>query len=217
MRKFSLILALLTSSPALFAQLESNTITVFASQGASLQPDQAVFGVTVQSGLSTGLSDVLAALQGSGITQANFASVSTSQSAFGVPALQWLFSLPVPLSKMKDTVTLLTNLVTSVAQNNSGLTLSFTVQGTHVSASAAEAQTCSISALLSNAQTQAQNLASAAGLVVGRILAMSSTTSTVVSNLPPVFAASVGFISPSLSSITAAPPCQLTVKYALFQ
>jgi uncharacterized protein YggE len=217
MRKFSLILALLASSPALFAQLESNTITVFASQGASLQPDEAVFGVTVQSGLSTGLSDVLAALQGSGITQANFASVSTSQSVFAVPALEWLFSLPVPLSKMKDTVTLLTNLVTSVAQNNSGLTLSFAVEGSHVSALAAEAQTCSISALLSNAQAQAQSLASAAGLFVGRILAMSSTTSTVVSNLPPVFATSVGFVSPSLSSVTAAPPCQLTIKYALFQ
>jgi hypothetical protein len=50
-----------------FGQIDSNSITVTASNNVSLQPDQAVFGTTVQSGINTGLDDVLMALQGSGI------------------------------------------------------------------------------------------------------------------------------------------------------
>ena len=81
-RGFSLLF-----SPLAFGQLDSNSITVTASRNASLQPDQAVFAVSVQSGISASLDDVLAALQGSGITAANLSSVSSVQQNFGVGGL----------------------------------------------------------------------------------------------------------------------------------
>src|SRR5579863_4641627 len=75
MRKSALVCFMMLSGSLAFGQLDSNSITVSASRSTSLQPDLAVFAVTVQSGLSTSLADVIAALQGSGITQANFAGV----------------------------------------------------------------------------------------------------------------------------------------------
>src|SRR6202034_4532412 len=98
-----IFVSLLACSLALFGQVESNSITVSASQNASLQPDQAVFSVTVQSGVNTGLDDVLPALQGSGITAANLTGVSSNNivSPFNIsnqPLLQWTFSLITPLT-----------------------------------------------------------------------------------------------------------------------
>jgi uncharacterized protein YggE len=218
MRKLSLLVSLVIPSALVYGQLESNTITVTASRPTALQADLAVFGVTVQSGLTTNLNDVIAALQGAGITQSNFQSVSTVQQfALNPPSsmLQWVFSLSVPFSKMKDTVALLTNLEASITQNNSGLTLSFAVEGTQVSTQALQSQACVVSDLITQAQTQAQTIAGAAGLFVGRILAMSGNTEIVVPNNAPVVPGLVGLVlSPSIS---VAPPCVVTIKFALFQ
>jgi len=102
MSKKFLLLCLVSASLA-WAQLDSNSITVSASRSATLQPDLALFAVFVQSDLNTSLTDVLTALQGSGITSANFSGVS-GNSAFIMspgqsPTLQWAFGLPVPLTK----------------------------------------------------------------------------------------------------------------------
>ncbi len=167
-----------------FGQVASNTITVSASQNANLQPDQAIFSVTVGSGLNTGLDDVVAALQGSGITAANFSGIfsfiSPSQSfGLGQPALQWTFSLPVPLANTKATVAILTTLQQSIAKMNNGLTLAFTIIGTQISQQLAQSQPCSLTSLIASATTQAQNLATAAGgITLGPIIAMSGATSS---------------------------------------
>jgi uncharacterized protein YggE len=203
-KMFAIVLPLLFGSVA-FGQLDSNSITVSASNNATLQPDQAIFSVSVQSGISTGLDDVLTALQGSGITLANFSGVST-QGQFGSttlpggqlppPSLLWTFNLPVPLTNTKATVASLTTLQQTLAMQNSGLTLSFSIVGTQVSQQLAQSQTCSLSALLTSATTQAQSLAAAGGLTLGSILAMSSSTSNVAS-----------------SPYATAPPCTITVKF----
>src|ERR1700730_7421267 len=73
---------LILSVSAAFAQLDSNSVTVTATRSMTQQPDQVLFGVTVQSGLNTSLDDVVAALQGSGITSANFSGVSTPPLIF---------------------------------------------------------------------------------------------------------------------------------------
>src|SRR5260370_31326366 len=86
MSKKALFLALVSGSLA-FAQLDSNSITVSASRSGTLQPDQALFVVSVQSDLNTSLNDVLAALQGSGITSANFSGVS-GNSGFTISPVQ---------------------------------------------------------------------------------------------------------------------------------
>ncbi|MGB6943041.1 MAG: hypothetical protein WBE37_11640 [Bryobacteraceae bacterium] len=222
MRKRLAILPFLFCSLA-FGQIGSNSITVSASNNTSLQPDQAVFGITVQSGVNTGLDDVLAALQGSGITIANFSGVTTlGQVVFStlgsVPptsplTLAWTFSLPVPLTNTKATVASLTTLEQNIAKQNNGMALSFSIVGTQVSQQLAQAQTCSLAGLIATATTEAQSLASAANLTVGRILALSSSTSTGVSNTGAI---SGVFGGVSISTISATPPpCAVTVSFAL--
>jgi hypothetical protein len=53
------IFLLILSTPAAFAQLDSNSVTVSATRSLAQQPDQVLFGVTVQSGLNTSLDDVV--------------------------------------------------------------------------------------------------------------------------------------------------------------
>src|SRR5216684_3966910 len=113
MQKIPLILAFLAFASLISAQTDSNSVTVTASRTTTttFQIDQASFGITVTSDLNTSLDDVLAALQGSGITIANFSGLYNSQFYYPVsppdptlppPMLQWSFGLVAPLSKIKD-------------------------------------------------------------------------------------------------------------------
>jgi hypothetical protein len=208
---------LILSVPAAFAQLDSNSVTVSATRSMSQQPDQVLFGVTVQSGFNTSLDDVVAALQGSGITAANFGGVGTGPTPLlsagpVTQSLQWVFALPVPLAKIKDTIATLTTLQKSIAQQNTGLVLSFNVQGAQVSTQAQQSHVCPTSDLLADATTQAQKLASAAGLSLGTVLAMSSGTSA---------SSSVGSVSIAGLFVSAPPVlpsvCSMTVKFALLR
>lgn len=183
-------------------------MTVSASQNATLQPDQVVFRVIVQSGIGSSLDDVLTAVQGAGITMANFAEVNAALEGLvnSAQALTWTFNLPVPYAKMKDTVASLTASQHSVAQGTNGLSLSFRVQGTQVSQQLAQSQTCSFSALFAGAQAQAQNLAAAAGASVGAVLALSSDVTSTCG----------GGLSSFLPGANA-PPCAMTVKFSLLR
>jgi hypothetical protein len=193
-------LALIASSLA-YGQLLSNTVTITASRTLNVQPDQIVFGVTVNSGIGTSLTTVLSALQPVGISAANLSSVTTGTFQTGViqtTLVQWSFTLPAAFASMQSTVTALTNLQQNFMQNDSGLTLSFLVEGTQLSQQLQQMQVCPLADLLSDAQTQARSLASTAGFSVGSVVAMSSSTSS-------------GGVS-----ITA-PVCSMTVKFSLVQ
>jgi hypothetical protein len=185
-----------------FGQLESNSITVSASNNASLQADQADFSIVVQSSLTTSLDNVLTALQGSGITAANLSNVDTIQQyangSTSSLALLWTFSLPVPLMNTKTIIASLTTLQQTIGAQNSGLTLSFAIAGTQVSPQLAQSQPCSFSSLITSATTQAQSLAAAGGLTLGSITALASSTSNVVAN-----------------PYATAPPCAITVTFSL--
>lgn len=196
MLKPTLALALLVCAPLALAQLDSNSVTVSASRNTNQPPDQAIFGVYVDSDLHAALIDILAPLQGSGITIANFSAVNTvrkydPKGGAPLPAmLEWAFRVPMDLSKTKDIVKQLTALQQSLAQQNNGLTLTFNLQGTQMSPQLEQSQVCVISDLISEARVSAQRLANAAGLGIGNVLAMSSQTSDVST-------------------------CSLTVKFAL--
>lgn len=213
MRRIAPILLFVCCSLA-FAQLDSNSITVSASNNATLQPDQAVFSVSVTSPLTTGLDDVLTALAGSGITVANFSGVTTQDlypggSLTPTPVLVWLFSVTSPLTNTRATVASLTTVQQNIVKANNGLTLSFSIVGTEVSLQLAQSQTCSLSGLITSATTQAQALAAAAGLQLGAILALSSSTSNVVSSSQLI--ASGPYVATVLNSTP--PPCTVTVRF----
>jgi uncharacterized protein YggE len=216
MLKRTLILSFLMSAALAFGQVEANTVTVTASQSVNLQPDQVLFGVYVTASINASLDDVLAALKGSGITIADLSGVGNgSVIPFGIlpgnpqptPTIQWSFALGVPFAQMKATVTALTSLQQSIMQANSGFTLTFSVQGTQVSAGLQQSQTCSVAGLIADATAQAQKLASAAGLNLGSILAMSSGASS------PLY--SVETVGAIASQLTVPQSCALTVKFAV--
>ena len=214
--------ALALSVPLAFGQLDSNSLTVTASRSVSLQPDQALFGVFVDSSVTSSLDDILAALQGSGITAANFSGVNTAPTAIAgvgplpptlAPTLEWAFALPVALAKITATVKTLTSLQQSIVQNHSGLTLSFSIVGTQVSQQLQQTQTCVLPDLISDARAQAQKVATAAGAGVGNILALSSPVVTTVSNGNSVPISR--FPSSIASQLVLPPVCTVTVKFAL--
>jgi len=220
MRKSGLVFVLVSFCPLAFGQLDSNSITVSVSSSANLQPDQAVFSVTVVSSITSGLDDVLAALQGSGITAANFTGVSTQVQSIAIlsaslpptlaPTIGWTFSLPVSLTNTKATIATLTTVQQNIAKLNNGMTLSFNIVGTQVSQQLAQSQTCSLAGLIASATTQAQSLANASSLTLGSILALSSATSSVGSATQGIV--EVGAFVSTLSSAIP-PPCAVTVKF----
>jgi hypothetical protein len=205
---------LLLFAPLLLGQLDSNSVTVTASNTASLQPDQVLFSIVVTSGQNASLDEVVAALQGSGITSANFTGIGGLPAITSVigqqppnPTINWDFTLSAPIAKIKDTVAQLTALQQTIAKQNNGLALNFSVQGTQVSQQLLQSQPCVLSDLLASARSQAQNLATAAGFTLDVIQAMSSTVSTSVSSQGQ------GFNSFPLGSASA--PCTVTVKFGL--
>jgi len=113
------------------------------------------------------------------------------------PPVDWSFTITVPIAKLKDTINTLTALQKSITQNNSGMTLSFSVTGLQISPQLAQSQSCSSSDLLSDARAQAQTLASAANLFLGTVLAMSAAT------------------PPAIPPYSSASTCSLTVKFAV--
>jgi uncharacterized protein YggE len=179
MRLFNLTFFL--APTLLFGQLSNNTVSATASASPTQQPDQAVFSITVGSGIDKNLSDIVGALSGSGITAANLQSLSSSLALTtiaspgnGIPAptVQWYLQLTVPSAKAKDTTSSLAGLQKTIGQGNSGLTLSF--QETQFSG---QPQTCDLGALVNDARTQAQKIAGAAGLSAGAIVGISTSTS----------------------------------------
>lgn len=183
-----------------------SAITVTASRTPNVQPDQAVFGVSINSDIFTTLDDVVAALQGSGIGLSNFSGVSTitqyvSDNQTQQNSLQWVFNVVVPLTSLKSETQALSALQQGLATAKSPLTLSFSLSGLQISPQLAQSQACSLSDLISDARAQANKIAGAAGQSVGAILSLSSAVSTVP-------AGSVTF------STGAGVPCSLTVKFA---
>ncbi|HYL75132.1 MAG TPA: hypothetical protein VEU96_13055 [Bryobacteraceae bacterium] len=227
MRILFLICLLMIFISVAFGQLDANSITVTGSQSlAAGQPDQAVFTVQVQSGLDTSLDDVIAALQGTGITAAHFFNLNASFGFGGAgggtgtgtgtgvsglspgSGLNWVFQFGAPFAKVKDTVTTLTTLQQSLAKKNNGVVMFFSIDRTQVSTQLQP--TCSLSALIADARARAQKIADAGGVGLGSILAMSSVT-------PNSF---IGiFQVPSLGATVTPTPlpmtCSLVAKFAL--
>jgi uncharacterized protein YggE len=193
------ILLTLISTGLALAQTTPNSITVTATRTVTAQPDQVVFQLSVTSPLTAGRDDVIAALQGTGITAANFTSMYTNQQYVNgqyLTALQWNFNLTAPLSNLKSTIDTFTGLQMSLAKGNTGMSLSFAVQALQVSPQAQQAQPCSLAGLISDARSQAQKIANAAAVTVGPVLAITnsiSDTGMVACSATVKFALSGGF------------------------
>ena len=229
MRKLCPALLLLAAASPGFGQFNPNTVTITAIRSTTLQPDQAVLGVTVYSNSNTAFSDVLAAVQSVGITAANltgvFSPVGTVIAVITpgpppgtpiAPALQWAFSLPVPVSQLNSTLSTLSNLQNTIAQNNNGMQLTFSVVGAQVSPQLLQSQQCSFPDLMSDARAQAQKLVDATGFTLGPVMAVSGPNPTAV----PVAVYGAVFPNFTASFLLAPVPsvqnCSITVTFALY-
>ena len=209
---WKLSLLLLMAAPV-FGQLDPHTITISATRSTYLQPDDAVFSLSVSAGAATSLDQVVAALSSLGISSSNLTGVNNT---FSPPNLQWNFNLAVPLSSLTATIGSLTKLQQTITQNNSGLTLSFSVNGTQISQQLQQTQSCSNSELIADATAQAQKLAAAAGLTLGPIAKLSNGP------LPQTYAVLydplVGYVVPSnfrLGLVASPVTCSLVVEFRL--
>lgn len=205
-----LLILFLLAPAAAFAQVSSATtssVTVTAALNQNLQADQAGFTVTIESGLNATIDDIMGALQGTGLTATNFSTVFSNQQYTnnGNPAnlvLDWTFQLNVPLAGMKTEAAALNALATSLSQGQIPLTLSYSVQGLQTSTQA-QVQSCALSDLVSAGRIKAQQIADAANLKIGSVLALSTSVSTM--------------IGPSAITPYVVPACSLTMTFALGQ
>ncbi len=187
-----------------FGQLDSDTLTISASRSIIVPPDQALFNVSVLSDLNTSLDQVVAALQGTGMSASNLSTVhgyspgpvNTSVTR-GRASLRWYFTLLVPFTKMASVAATLTNLQKTIGQQNSGLTLIFSLSRLQVSPELQQSKGCLLSDVMADARVQAQTLADAAGLAVGPIVALSDRSGGQV--------LAGGFNTPSLGARLQAP------------
>ena len=218
MRRFFLTTLFLTSASLVFGQLDSDTVTIQASRSANLTPDQVVFSVSATAAPNTGFDQVVAALSNLGITAANFVAVTSGGDSLS--PLQWSFTLAEPLGKIKATVASLTALQQSIAQSNSGIALSFQVQGSQVSSDLVQSQACAAKDLVADAQTQAQSVAAAAGLAIGPIVAISDGSSSAAA--PTFVRAGDFFVGNSIYTTglwfdPTPPGCYIEVKFKLLR
>ncbi|MBV9744390.1 MAG: SIMPL domain-containing protein [Acidobacteriia bacterium] len=169
----------------LLAQINDNSITVTASQNATAQPDEVVFSVVVGSGLDQTLDTIVNAVSSVGITGADLVNLVAGNSPLTCVALgpqqcsppppeQWSFQLVVPFSKIKDTTAALAGLQSSIGNTTAGLSLSFSIAGTQ---SSVQSSVCDLASLVTQARTNAQQIASAASVTPGAVIGLSSYTS----------------------------------------
>jgi uncharacterized protein YggE len=197
--------AFILSMSAAFAQVNtpSGSVTVTAALGQNVQPDQVAFLVSIQSPLTATLDDVMGALQGSGITLANFLNLSSAQqySTNGkvtATLLVWSFQLPVSLANLKSETAVLQALSTTLGKGQSSLALSYTINGQQTS-NQALAQACAMNDLVASARTKARQVAVAANQTLGSVLSLSTSVSTQ--------------IGPSAVAPYVIPSCTLTVVF----
>ena len=211
-----LILCVLLSAPVAFAQLDNDTITVTASRQASLPADQALVGVTVSAPPEVPLEDVLALIGPAGFNMANLTGT------YSLVATQWSFSRAVSFDRVSSTLAALAAARDAGAQKDPRIDIAYYLQGAQVSDQVRAAHPCVFPSLLSDAQRQAQNIAAAAGVRVGSIVAMSDSggvQGVIGYVLPAVRLGDFSqWFSPSLGSFllgSAPPTCVITVQFRL--
>lgn len=209
-----------------------NSVTVTATRTLNVQPDQASFTVTVTTPTTASLNDVLAALPGTGIIAANLVSVGTSSIVSVLPPTQtppapklnWLFSVTVPFSAMKNEFSALAGLPGAVKQKNTDFAASLAFSGATASQAALDnARTQILPDLINDARTKAKQLTDAAGLGLGGITALAESGTAWI-NTPQFIAVPSaqtvsGFVSflGALYTVPPPPTINLAVTFTLLR
>lgn len=213
------------------AQLDTNTVTVTATRTYDLQPDQVQLYVTLTAPVAVGLDEILAQLEGSGITAANLNGVYTpysnaSDEYHGYS--QWSFTPTVGFDKLKAALAALSRLQITAGKFMESPALRFDVGGTKISYALLAAHACPFPTLIDDARRQADAMAAAAGMRTGAIVSLSDGSSVDPIAAGPIAGFSAaggaggpfflpGGFSPSAGPIGTifSPGCSLTVQFEL--
>jgi len=206
----------LTTSFALGAPSSTSSITVTTTDAVPTPPDQAAIYIYITSGPAGSLADISAALTDAGVTGATFAGISQlplQAAPVDLMDLTWKFTETVPLANLKDTFAQLTTAARTISEGNSGLRLTFGAAGLSFS----QLPVCPQAELLSEAKSQAQNVATAAGVNAGPVLSLSAPA---LATAPAFVAAIFGAVTiydplsaPSMPLQT--PTCSLTAQFQM--
>ena len=199
MYKLAIFLLLLPVVGA--GQLTPNSVTVTASRNTTPQPDSARFHIQISAAADVTREDVLAVAAAAGLTAANFTGVSSYYNAPNAQGVTWNFSMTAPLTNLNSTMGLLIALQNSLAKDKK-YSLFFSISGSEVSP---QSQGCVTTDLIADARAQASKLASAAGLSLGGVQALSG-------GVTGAAAASLGI--GGVGSVSS-PVCSITVKFSL--
>jgi hypothetical protein len=225
------LLWLLAAAPLAFAQLDNDTITVTATRQANVAPDQAVVAVTVNAPATVALDDILALLGSAGITVSDLSGIGSTTGIL-VPAgnpvsTQWFFTKAIGLTRLNAVLAALGSAAQAGTAKMPPIAISYYVQSSATSDAQRAAYPCVLPSLLSDAQRQAQNIASAAGVRVGSIVAMADSGGLLqgVIGIPTVaswigdFSQLVGSSFYSVNSFlfqsVSPPPCTMTVQFRI--
>jgi Protein of unknown function (DUF541) len=225
------LLLFLACCPAALSQLGSNVLTVTATRSLNLQPDQAALMVNVTTSVTTSLDDVLSALQPTKIAVASFSGVGTTFSGLSVssPATggpsetwTWTFTPTVPLAGLPAFLASLATVQQALSQAVNPMDLEFYVQGASLSSQLLASNPCPYAAVFSDAQTQAQKVAAAAGIALGPVVAMTDGYGTAIQGSYEEFAVAslisvTGALTAFVSPVAPAPPCTMVVQFKLGQ
>ena len=224
MRTLYLLVVLCTAA---FAQLDSDTITIAAiGQTAVFQPDEVRVWVYVDAIQGTDLAGVLTALAGVPVTERDLISVGQPAGviigcfpgAGGCKATTpWTFSFTTPLVKLKETLATLAR-VAAARQPGISVSYSFSSEGSN-----AAAPECAYPTLISQARRHAENVAAAAGLRVGAIVAMSDGSGgghtnpqgAVVAIFDPLTSVPSAWFASTIPA--PSPACTAVVQYKLLR
>lgn len=215
---------LLTASFSLGTPSTMSSLTITTTDPLPTAPDQAMISIYVMSGASANLSDISNALTAAGITGVTFAGIEQQFVYNGpIPGTQpmgliWTFTETVPLTQLKDALAQLVNAGPTIAQGNSGLSLTFGALGLSFS----QPPACSQTELLAESRTQAQNVAAAAGVNAGSVLSLSAVGYGAAPEFVTVGGRLGAFISGSYPALYAVPSvpvqtptCSLTAQFQL--
>ncbi len=211
-----------------FAQLDADTITIAASVSAvAPAPGNVTVSLSVYAIPEIGFDAILQALAGTGVSERNLVTfdpptrfvscVPTNQGC--ASATFWSFQFPAPLSKVTETLATLKN-VSAAAP--SGMQIGYSIYSD--SFAPATTPECAYPTLVSQARRHAENVAAAAGLRVGAVIALSDGTGAEVAGMRvgipsaayAVFDPLVG-VSFAPFQPTAPPACSTIVQFKLLR
>ena len=225
MRNHLLALMLLVSVQAAFGQLDDNTLSITSTRAVSTRTDDFQILVSAETPIDFTLDATIRALEGTGVTASHLVDMNNRANSrvtdlSGAQITAWIFRLTLPFSKLNEALNSLVRL-----RAPTGVTMYYSVQ----SAPAVPAP-CPWQTLFGDAQIQAQKLASAAGLKMGPILALSDKKEsprlvipvTIISQFVPVSGISIPFNDTpnpfgGFFGIGQPESCSLTVQFRLLR